>query len=101
MEEAGVTNMSAFIRKMAMDGYVIKLDLTDIKEVLRLVRFIKANVLFASKQNWNSIDAFLYILCIFLKKWICLFQEVWQPLRYLFSCFDNPKKSLELLAYQF
>ena len=31
MEEAGVTNMSAFIRKMAMDGYVIKLDLTDIK----------------------------------------------------------------------
>ena len=33
MDEAGVTNMSAFIRKMAIDGYVIKLDLTDIKEM--------------------------------------------------------------------
>ena len=44
MEEAGVTNMSAFIRKMAMDGYVIKLDLTDIKEVSRLLRINSNNI---------------------------------------------------------
>ena len=44
MEEAGVTNMSAFIRKMAIDGYVIKLDLTDIKEVSRLLRINSNNI---------------------------------------------------------
>ena len=27
MEEFGTTNMSAFIRKMAIDGYIVKLDL--------------------------------------------------------------------------
>lgn len=44
MGEAGVTNMSAFIRKMAIDGYVIKLDLTDIKEVSRLLRINSNNI---------------------------------------------------------
>ena len=44
MEEAGITNMSAFIRKMAIDGYVIKLDLTDIKEVSRLLRINSNNI---------------------------------------------------------
>lgn len=27
MEEFGTTNMSAFIRKMAIDGYIVKLEL--------------------------------------------------------------------------
>lgn len=44
MDEAGVTNMSAFIRKMAIDGYVIKLDLTDMKEVSRLLRINSNNI---------------------------------------------------------
>lgn len=44
MDEAGVTNMSAFIRKMAIDGYVIKLDLADIKEVSRLLRINSNNI---------------------------------------------------------
>lgn len=38
MEQAGVKNRSAYIRKMARDGYVIMLDLSDIKEVIRLLR---------------------------------------------------------------
>ena len=32
MEEAGITNMSAYIRKMAIDGYLVKLDLSDMNE---------------------------------------------------------------------
>ena len=32
MDELGVQNMSAFIRKMALDGYCVNLDLTDIYE---------------------------------------------------------------------
>ena len=44
MKEAGVQNMSAFIRKMALNGYLIKLDLTDVKEVLRLLHINSNNL---------------------------------------------------------
>ena len=38
MDEAGVKNRSAFIRKMALDGYIVKLDMDDIREMIRLLR---------------------------------------------------------------
>ncbi len=44
MEEAGIENMSAFIRKMAIDGYVIRLDLSDVNEVARLLRINANNI---------------------------------------------------------
>ena len=44
MVDAGMRNMSAFIRKMSLDGYLIKLDLTDVKEVLRLLRISSNNL---------------------------------------------------------
>ena len=52
MEEAGIRNMAAYIRKMAIDGYVIKLDLTDVKEVARLLRINSNNLnQYAKKAN--------------------------------------------------
>ena len=44
MEEAGIRNMAAYIRKMAIDGYVIRLDLNDVKEVARLLRINSNNL---------------------------------------------------------
>ena len=44
MKEAGVKNMSAYIRKMAIDGYIVKLDLSDVKEVSRLLRINSNNI---------------------------------------------------------
>ena len=44
MAEAGIRNMPAYIRKMAIDGYVIKLDLSDVKEVSRLLRINANNI---------------------------------------------------------
>ena len=38
MQEVGVINMSAYIRKMALDGYCVKLDLQDLTELIRLLR---------------------------------------------------------------
>ena len=34
MEELGIRNMSAYIRKMALDGYCVRLDLEDVKELV-------------------------------------------------------------------
>ena len=36
--------MAAYIRKMAIDGYVIRLDLSDVKEVARLLRINSNNL---------------------------------------------------------
>lgn len=52
MEKAGVKNRSAYIRKMARDGYIIVLDLSDVKEVLRLLRINSNNLnQYAKKAN--------------------------------------------------
>ncbi len=52
MDEAGVRNIAAYIRKMSLDGYVVRLDMSDIKEASRLLR-INANNLnqFVKKAN--------------------------------------------------
>lgn len=44
MDELGVMNMSAYIRKMALDGYCVKLDLQDLKELIRLLRICSNNL---------------------------------------------------------
>ena len=44
MREAGMKNMSAYIRKMALNGYLIHLDLSDVREVLRLLRISSNNL---------------------------------------------------------
>lgn len=44
MEELGIQNMSAYIRKMALDGYCVNLDLTDVKELVHLLRQCSNNL---------------------------------------------------------
>ena len=44
MALAGNTNLSAFLRKMAIDGMVIRLDMPEIKELLKLLRRANANI---------------------------------------------------------
>ena len=44
MQEMGTQNMSAYLRKMALDGYCIQLDLTDVKELVRLLRICSNNL---------------------------------------------------------
>ena len=52
MEELGISNMSAYIRKMALDGYCVNLDLTDVKELVHLLRQCSNNLnQYAKKAN--------------------------------------------------
>lgn len=52
MNEAGVRNMSAYMRKMAIDGFVVNLDLSDVKELVRLLRYCSNNInQYAKKAN--------------------------------------------------
>lgn len=44
MREAGIRNRSAYIRKMALDGYVINLDMSDIRKLTFLLRSCSNNL---------------------------------------------------------
>ena len=37
MAAAGIRNKEAYIRKMTLDGYILRLDLSDVKEMTRLL----------------------------------------------------------------
>ena len=44
MQQANISNMSAYIRKMAIDGMIIRLQISEIKELLRLMRIFGNNL---------------------------------------------------------
>ncbi|ADU26051.1 plasmid mobilization protein [Ethanoligenens harbinense] len=43
-EEAGIRNLSAYLRKMALNGYIIRLDITTLKDLVRLMHVTANNV---------------------------------------------------------
>ena len=44
MELYGTSNMGAYLRKIAIDGYVIKLELPELKEMIRLLGIANNNI---------------------------------------------------------
>ena len=44
MEQAGIPTMSTYMRKMAIDGYILKLELPEIKEMISLLRHSSNNL---------------------------------------------------------
>lgn len=44
MNEYGTDNMSAYLRKMAVDGYVVKIELPELKEMIRLLSNYNNNI---------------------------------------------------------
>lgn len=47
MAQLGTSNMAAYLRKIAIDGYVVKLDLPELKDMVSLLR--------RSSNNLNQI----------------------------------------------
>ena len=47
MEQVGTMNMAAYLRKMAIDGYVVKLEMPELREMVSLLR--------RSSNNLNQI----------------------------------------------
>ena len=77
MKEAGIMNMSAFIRKMALNGYIVRMDLSDVHEVARLLHINSNNLnQYAKQANINGSIYYVDVqnlrrqheeLCILLK----------------------------------
>ena len=44
MQELGTTNREAFLRKIAIDGMIVKLEVPELKEILSLMRYSSNNI---------------------------------------------------------
>lgn len=50
MEKAGVRNMSAYLRKVAIDGYVVRLEVPELRDLISLLRRSSNNLNQLSKR---------------------------------------------------
>ena len=60
MAQLGTSNREAYLRKMALDGYVVKLELPELKELVSLMRYSSNNLNQLSRrvhENGRIYDA--------------------------------------------
>ena len=75
MAEAGITNMGAYMRKMALNGYVLHVDLSDIRELVALQR--------RCANNLNQVAIHANTYGIYLSEITALqkdYADLWGPL---------------------
>ena len=51
MTEAGISNRGAYIRKMILDGYIVRIDFSDVREMVRLLRIASNNLNQVAKRS--------------------------------------------------
>lgn len=84
MMQAGTFNMAAYLRKMAIDGYVVKLELPELRDLISLLRRTSNN--FNQIAKWVNSTNRIYAEDIHEMK--MLLEQIWEA--------DN--KILEKLA---
>ena len=60
MAQLGTSNREAYLRKMALDGYVVKLELPELKELVSLMRYSSNNLNQLTRrvhETWRIYDA--------------------------------------------
>ena len=75
MAEAGIQNMSAYMRKMALNGYVLHVDLSDIRELVALQR--------RCANNLNQVAVHANTYGIYPSEIAALqkdYADLWEPL---------------------
>ena len=79
MTEAGTTNASAFIRKMALNGYVLNVDLSPVRELVSLQRRCANNI----NQIATNVNTHGGIYPQEIKTLQNDYAALWKPLREL------------------
>ena len=77
MEQLGTKNMGAYLRKMAIDGYIIKVDYTEQKKLAAAVSRAAANINHICRRI-NSTGLFYEDDIVELKAKQC---EIWELLK--------------------
>lgn len=74
MEQVGTTCMASYLRKMALDGYIVKLDLPELSDLISLLRRSGNNINQIAKKA-NTIN------CVYesdIKEVLRLQEELWE-----------------------
>lgn len=58
MKQTGIRSIGVYLRKMSLEGYCIQLDLSDVKEVVRLLRICSNNLNQYAKKANDSANHF-------------------------------------------
>ena len=74
MEQAGTNNMAAYLRKMAIDGYVVKLELPELRDFISLLRRTSNNFNQIARRV-NSTDRIYADDIVEMKN---LLEEIWK-----------------------
>ena len=74
MEQAETLNMAAYLRKMAIDGYVVKLDLPELRDMISLLRRTSNNFNQIARRV-NSTDRIYADDIVEMKN---LLEEIWK-----------------------
>ena len=77
MAKLGITNMSAYMRKMALDGYILNLDLPGLNECASMLRRCSNNV----NQIARRVNATGRLYDNDLEETRQLLTEAWEELR--------------------
>ena len=87
MEEAGVTNMSMYMRKMLLDGYCVRVDTADIREMVYLIRMCSNNLnQYAKKANGLGV-----VESADIKDLQRRFDDIWEGTRTVLKKFASSK----------
>ena len=68
MTQAGMTNLSAYLRRIAIDGMIIRLELPELKEMVSLLRYASNNINQIAKRLNESGRAYDTDLAEILEK---------------------------------
>ena len=85
MNEAGVRNLSAYMRKMAIDGFVVNLDLTDVRELVRLLRYCSNNL----NQYAKKANAFGDVYAADIEDLKTRLDEIWEHTKNMMIAFSQ------------
>ena len=85
MKEAGIQSQGAYLRKMALDGYCVRLDLQDVREMVSLLRRCSNNLNQYTKRANETGSIYLADLNDLQER----MQQLWQLAREILVRLSN------------
>ena len=79
MELMGVRNMQAYLRKMAIDGYAVKLDLPELREAVAMLGRYNGNI----NQIAKNTNMGMEVTADILKEVLEMQKQIWERIKNL------------------
>jgi hypothetical protein len=85
MAQLGTNNLGVYLRKMAVDGYIVKLDLPELSEMISLLRRTSNNINQVARRAHETGNIYNTDLKDILQKQ----KELWDGVNEILSCLSE------------